>query len=396
MKECDFLVVGGGPSGMTFATAVGKKAKVVVVEEHEAIGEPVQCTGLVTPRVVEMAGARDTVLNRLRGGYFNFPGDQVVEVRGRSIKAVVVDRAAFDRTCAERAMDAGAEVAPGERFTDARIGANATAHCWDSRGSFNYTTKLIVGADGYKSNVAKTAGLGGPKDFVRGVQMDIEHREEEQDMLSVYLGKKVAPGFFAWKIPCGEMTRVGLCASLSYDAPMTYLGPLLKRLGLQDKERIRVISGMIPIGSLAQTYAERILVIGDAAAQTKPLSGGGLYTGMVAAGCAARTALGCLEEDDFSAEALSSYQEGWKAELGRELDRGLMIRKAYTKLSDRKLEEVGRILSREDVREVLAEGDIDSPAELAPKVLKTAPGLLRLAPSFLRALFSRSPPGNQI
>jgi hypothetical protein len=73
-----------------------------------------------------------------------------------------------------------------------------------------------------------------------------------------------------------------------------------------------------------------------------------------------------------------------------------MIRKAYTKLSDRKLEEVGRILSREDVREVLAEGDIDSPAELAPKVLKTAPGLLRLAPSFLRALFSRSPPGNQI
>jgi digeranylgeranylglycerophospholipid reductase len=380
---------------MTFAATVGKKAKVVVVEEHETVGEPVQCTGLVTPRVVEMAGARDTVLNRLRGGYFNFPGDQVVEVRGRSIKAVVVDRAAFDRTCKAQAEDAGAEIALGERFTDARIGANATAHCWDSRGSFNYTTRLIVGADGYKSNVAKTAGLGGPRDFVRGVQMDIQHQEEEQDMLNVYLGKKVAPGFFAWKIPCGEMTRVGLCASLSNDAPMTFLNPLLKKLGLQDKERITVLSGMIPIGTLTQTYAERILVIGDAAGQAKPLSGGGLYTGMVAARCAAMTALESLEKDDFSAGALSSYQERWKAELGRELDRGFLIRKAYIKLSDRRLEEAGRILAREDVREVLSEGDIDFPAELAPKVLKTAPSLLKLAPSFLRALFSRTPTGNQ-
>jgi digeranylgeranylglycerophospholipid reductase len=102
-----------------------------------------------------------------------------------------------------------------------------------------------------------------------------------------------------------------------------------------------------------------------------------------------------LEGNDFRAEALSSYEERWKTELGRELDRGFLVRRAFIKLSDRKLEEVGRILSREEVRQVLSEGDIDFPADLAPRVLKTAPSLLKFAPSFLGALFTRSSARNQ-
>jgi digeranylgeranylglycerophospholipid reductase len=395
VKECDFLVVGGGPSGLSFASAVSKRAKVVVLEEHDIIGQPVQCTGLVTPRVVDLAGARETVLNRMRGGYFHFPGDQVAEVRGKGTKAMVVDRAAFDQACAERATDLGAEIVLGERFVDAQRSGNIIVHCSGPKGACDYATKLIIGADGYKSNVAKMAGLKGPRDYVRGVQIDIRHQEEDQEMLDVYLGKKVAPGFFAWKIPCGEMTRIGLCISRSQDTPLNYLTPLLQKLGLKDKERIRVTSGMIPIGPPPRTYAERVLIIGDAAGQAKPLSGGGLYTGMVAAKCAADTALECLEEDDFGLAELSSYEVRWKAKLGKELDRGYLIRRAFTKLSDRKLEEAGRILSREDVSKVLAEGDIDFPADLAPRVLRTAPSLLKLAPSFLGALFTRSSAGTE-
>lgn len=383
------MVVGGGPSGLTFASAVSKKAKVVVVEEHDIIGQPVQCTGLVTPRVVDMAGAKKTVLNRLRGGYFHFPGEQVAEVRGKGTKAMVVDRGAFDQVCAERAIDMGVEIAVGERFVGARQADRIVANCSGPNGTFDRSAKLMVGSDGYKSNVAKMAGLEGARDYVRGVQMDLLHEEDDQEMLDVYLGKKVAPGFFAWKIPCGEMTRVGLCIAHSKETPLTYLNSLLERLGLMDKERIGVFSGMIPIGPPPRTYAERVLIVGDAAGQAKPLSGGGLYTGMVAAKCAADTALECLGRDDFSLTSLSSYEERWKAELGKELDRGYLIRRAFINLSDRKLEKAGRILAREDVSDVLAQGDIDFPADLAPRVLRTAPSLLKLAPSFLGALFTR-------
>ena len=390
MKDCDFLVVGAGPAGTTFAAETARRARVVVVEEHEEIGLPVQCTGLVAPRVVRMASAGETVLNELHGAYFHFPGEEVVEVRSQETKAVVVDRASFDRLCAAHATDLGADLVLGERFVSADLSDGALVRCKGAHCSHEYRASLVVGADGYKSNVAKCAGLGPPKDQVRGVQVDLRHREEEQDMLNVYLGKKVAPGFFAWKVPCGEMTRVGLCASPRFDPPLAYLNPLLVRLGLDGKEKLRVISGLIPLGPPPRTYSANALVVGDAAGQAKPLSGGGLYTGMVAASCAAVTALECLAKDDFSGLALSAYQERWKAEVGRELDRSYLIRRSFLRLSDRRLGEVGRILSRGEVPRILAQGDIDSPSALAPQVLKAAPSLVRFAPSLLGSLLSRS------
>lgn len=388
--DCDFLVAGGGPVGLTFASLVAKKARTLVLEEHPAIGEPVQCTGLVAPRVVEMAQAQRTVLNRLNGAIFHFPGAQDVEVRSGEVKAVVVDRAAFDRVCAVRAARHGAEIRLEERFVDLAVRTDeAVVKSMLGNEGRERRAKLVVGADGYKSNLAKCVGLERAKDSVRGIQLDLEHQEARQDMVDVYIGRTVAPGFFAWKIPCGEMTRIGVCVSKEHEAPVGYLSRLLRQEGLEGCRRLSTISGMIPMGPPTRTYAPRVLLVGDAAGQAKPLSGGGLYTGMAAAAHAAEVALAALQADDFGTAAMSVYQDRWKADLGKELDRGYMIRKAYTRLTDKKLEEVGRILSRDEVREVLSTGDIDFPSAVAPQVLRAAPSLLKLAPQFLRSVFSR-------
>ncbi|MDD1746747.1 MAG: NAD(P)/FAD-dependent oxidoreductase [Methanomassiliicoccales archaeon] len=389
MKSCDFLVVGGGPAGMTFAAEAAPHSHVVVLEEHRSVGIPVQCTGLVTPRVVQMVSARDTVINELKGAYFHFPEDEVVEVRSDQVKAVVLDRAAFDQRCADRAAEKGAEIRLGTSFLRAEIGGTVKCECREGQRLEQHQAKLLVGADGYKSKVASAVGLKGAKEKVRGIQVDLRHREDEQDMLEVHLGKKVAPGFFAWKIPCGDMTRVGVGSSLRHDVPMTYLTSLLRHLGFGDKERLSVISGLIPIGLPPETFADRALLIGDAAGQAKPLSGGGLYTGMVAARFGAKTALECLERGDFSSQSLSVYEERWRAEMGKELDRGYLIRKAFLRLSDHKLAELARALNREDVRSVLSEGDIDFPSDLASKVLRTAPSLVRFGPSLLFSLLPK-------
>jgi digeranylgeranylglycerophospholipid reductase len=388
--ESDFLVVGGGPVGTTFASLVAKRARTVVLEEHPCIGEPVQCTGLVAPRVVELAGAQRTILNRLNGAIFHFPGGQDVEVFSRETKAVVLDRAGFDRICAERAIRNGAEILLGERYVDGALQSDGVL-VRSQRGSemMTHEAKLAIGADGYKSNLSKLASLERAKDSVRGIQLDLEHEEERQDVVDVYIGRQVAPGFFSWKIPCGRMTRIGVCTSKDQAAPIAYLSKLLKDQGLEDCRRLKTVSGMIPIGPPPRTYSERVMVIGDAAGQAKPLSGGGLYTGMMAAKHAAETALTAMESGDFSAAGLASYQERWRADIGKELDRSYQIRKAYLRLSDKKLEAVGRMLNKDEVREVLSTGDIDFPSQVAPQVLKAAPGLLKLAPQFLRSVFSR-------
>jgi digeranylgeranylglycerophospholipid reductase len=219
--------------------------------------------------------------------------------------------------------------------------------------------------------------------------MDVERRLDDQDRVHVYVGQKVAPGFFAWEIPCGDFTRVGVCVSAGHAAPSTYLKRVLSMIDLKEEKVIASAAGVIPIGPPSRTYAERVMIVGDAAGQAKPLSGGGIYTGIVAARCAAETATEALERQEFGASALSKYQARWKREIGKELDRGMMLRRVYLGLSDEKLDEIGGILSKPKVLRLLRQGDIDYPSTLAPKVVKAAPSLLKFAPRFIRSVVWR-------
>ena len=381
------LVVGGGPVGCMFASLMAPSFTTTVIEEHDHIGIPVQCTGLVSPRVVETAKAEDAVLAEFKGALFHFPNEVDLEVRGKKTKAVLVDRARFDLICCQRAIDAGAEVITGERFLDFTMDRKGVlAHARAGHVRKEHRVALIIGADGYKSTVGRSAGLGHAKDAVRGLQVDLAEPAAQSDMLDVFVGNDVAPGFFGWRIPCGSFARVGVCVSQGSLPPVRYLNALLKRLEL-DREKVTAThSGLIPFGPPARTYGERVMLIGDSAAQAKPLSGGGLYTGFVAARCAAKVAGQALTDGDLSAKRLSEYQSLWKAELGRELDRGLLLRRAYKRMRDGKLEEIARTLDKPEVREVLSAGDIDFPISLAPQILKAAPSLVRNAPQFLRSL----------
>jgi flavin-dependent dehydrogenase len=155
---------------------------------------------------------------------------------------------------------------------------------------------------------------------------------------------------------------------------------------LDGEKRLASYSGVIPMGTLSRTYADRVMIVGDAAAMAKPLSGGGLFTGMISAECAAGTALEAFEKNDLGEKALSGYQRLWKEKIGRELDRGYRVRKVFVRLSDKKLDAVGRLMARPDVTAILESGDIDRPTDLAPAVLRSVPSLLRFSPQILGSL----------
>ncbi len=384
--KCDVLVAGGGPTGCFAAAGMAHELHVKVLEEHARIGEPVQCAGLVTPRVVEMASTSDTILNEIDGAYVHFPGGRVIELQGNAVKAVVVDRGEFDRRCATLARKAGAELITGSKVgTVERTADGLRARMAEG----DLECKALLAADGYRSSVAMSLGFEQAKDLVRGLEVDLRLRAEDQRKVRVFLGNDVAPGFFAWAIPCGDLTRVGLCVSREKGTPQDFLTRLLEKQGWAEAERVRTYSGAIPLGHIAQTYADRVLVAGDAAGMAKPISGGGLFTGMNAGKLAAETFLEAFRSGDLSEKSLSIYEERWKAVYGSELRSSYRVRKVFVRMCDRDLDKAGARLDNERAKAVLATGDIDFPTSLAPGLLRACPSLLAIAPLLIFRLLWR-------
>ncbi|TFG56346.1 MAG: NAD(P)/FAD-dependent oxidoreductase [Methanomassiliicoccus sp.] len=384
--RCDVLVVGGGPVGCIAAASLSQSLDVKVLEEHPRVGEPVQCAGLVTPRVVELASANDTIINHIDGACLHFPGGRTLSLQGEEVKAVVVDRGEFDRRCSERAIKAGAEVLTSRRCLSVKRSADGiTASLSDG----TVDCRAILAADGYRSTVAQQLGLGKAMEVVRGIEVDLQIKADDQHRVHVFLGRSIAPGFFAWAIPCGDLTRVGLCVSPENGTPQRFLNELLHRNGWSDAERVRNYSGIIPLGSLKRTYTDNALITGDAAGMAKPLSGGGLFTGMTAGGMAADVLRGAFQSNDLSARRLSDYELRWKRVFGDEIRRSYRVRRVFARMTDRDLDKVGGKLDRENVTSILATGDIDFPTALAPQVLKASPSLLAFSPLLLLRLLRR-------
>jgi len=115
--------------------------------------------------------------------------------------------------------------------------------------------------------------------------------------------------------------------------------------------------GGIPLKPLPRTYGERLLVIGDAAGQVKPTSGGGIYYGLLGADIAARTLHQALADGDLSARRLAQYQRGWRKRLGRELKTGYWARKLFERLSDRQIDRIFDIVKANGIDEALLKAE---------------------------------------
>jgi digeranylgeranylglycerophospholipid reductase len=193
-------------------------------------------------------------------------------------------------------------------------------------------------------------GLGKISDFVLGAQAEVE--VEDLKEVEVYFGQEIAPGFFGWLVPTSD--GKALAGLLSRRSPGSYLKNLIASLLAQGKiasNETRIVYGGIPLSPLPKTYRERVVVVGDAAGQVKPTTGGGVYYGLLCADIAADVIHDALKEDNFSAKRLARYEKGWKAKLSRELEIGYWARKTYEKLGDRQIENIFDIIQANNVHE---------------------------------------------
>ena len=380
----DAAVVGGGPAGTITAGLLARDHDVVVIEEHASSGLPMQCAGLVTQGTIDMCGVRPDILNRIKGADVVFPGGGRFEVRSAETKALLIDRTDLDRKLAWNATDKGAEIRYGVRCSGCKVSQEGASVL---TGTQEIDSKLIIGADGQNSIVARSLGNNLPQEYVFGIEADVKRKPEYEDIMTLRIGSEFAPGFFSWEIPFGDMVRVGLCISPGdRGSPNDHLKRLLKASGAEKEDVVSKYAGKIPLGGRPRSYGDRTLLIGDAAGQVKPISGGGLYPICKAAPILEKTARESLLAGRTASDDLSEYEKEWKKELGKELSRGYRVRKMFTRMSDEDLEKVFRIIDRDDMRTVLSGIDLDNPSGIASPMLRNPQVGIRFLPLMLRAI----------
>jgi len=216
----------------------------------------------------------------------------------------------------------------------------------------NFESRVIVIAAGFNSRLDEMLGLGKVGDFVMGAQAEIE--TIGVDEIEVYCGQELAPAFFAWLVPLSSpRALVGL---LSRRSPGLYLRKFMSSLMAEEKivsADARQYYGGVPLQPLDKTYSDRLVVVGDAAGQVKPITGGGIYYGLLCADMAASNLHRALEANDLSAKSLASYEREWKGKLGQELKICYWARRLYEHLSDRQIDRIFDIIQSRGIDEDL-------------------------------------------
>ncbi len=373
----DAIIVGGGPSGAAVAGALAERGfSVLIVEEHREVGRPVQCSGLVSPAVLRMAGSSQRVRLREFKKAKIFTGKEELDISASDVKAVAMDRAMFDRELMEKAVRKGADIMLGTRAVSFRRDERGILSDLRSSGeSITIRSRVLIGADGVTSSVARAFDMGRPKEVLGAFQA---HITDEVDEIRIWPEPDSA--FFTWQIPMEDGSLIGTASPGNPPA----LSILKRRFPGFESRSITYHGGAIPIGNSRKITDKNVALVGDAAVQVKPLSGGGLYPGLSAARILVDSTVSALEKDSTD---LSSYQKKWQSDVGKEIKNGMYIRKVYAELSEKDMEKIMHELNNANSKRIISElGDIDHPSLLARPLVKSTPKLLVFARHLLGLL----------
>src|SRR5881409_1283370 len=348
MSDVDVLVVGAGPAGEVAAAQAKRAAPeldVVVLERDRAVGAPVRCAeGVGDAGLREFADpdAAPWVARKISRVIFVAPDDSEVRVAERDV-GWILDRTRFDAHLAAEAVAAGAELLVGTEASGMTRTPDGRWHVAvrGLRGASTYRAKVVIGADGVEAMVGRWAGLDTrvpARDMESCAQYVVQGIDFDPDAIYLQFGDAVAPGGYAWIFPKGVgIANVGLgLVALKSDGrnARQYLDAWMDRRYPRGARTAYTVGGVIVHTTIKQTWADGVMLAGDAAHMINPLSGGGIVNAMKAGRLAGRTAAAAIAAGDTGAGRLASYHKAWMDLLGDDHLKYYRIKQALEGLDD--------------------------------------------------------------
>jgi digeranylgeranylglycerophospholipid reductase len=391
--ETDVLVVGAGPAGSSAAKHAARGgAEVFLMDKKSEIGTPKRCAEGVSKKGLKKLGIKPS------SRWIAAEMDKIRLVSPSSIDVWLnqdnvdlpetgynLERKVFDKHMAMDAARAGSQImiktlARGLIIKEDHVLVKAI----HMEEQVNIKTKIVIGADGPESRVGRWAGLKTgikAKNMESGVQFEMVGVELEDAQATEFYFGRVAPGGYAWVFPKGEdMANVGLGVintMTTRDAYEHLLDFVKNCETTKNAVPVEFNAGGIPVGGpLEKLTTNNVMVIGDAAGQVNPFTGGGIITGMQAGLIAGEVAANAVKDGNWSQDVLKEYERRWQEENGAEFRKYLKAKEYLLSLSDEELDSLARAFQGNDFERI-------SPTALLKKLVKVSPkAMLKLGRIF--------------
>jgi digeranylgeranylglycerophospholipid reductase len=355
--EYDVIVVGGGPAGsITAKVAAQKGCDVLLIEKRQEIGNPVRCGEACSKDTISRHIDLDSkwISTDVSGVRLYSPnGTPIIMSEGAGRPGVVLERKIFDIALAQSAAKAGAEIyvktsAIGViKDNKSIVGVKVRSYGEE----FEIKSKIVVGADGIESKVGRWAGIDTAlklKDVETCAQFLMSNIDIDQDFCEFIMGNTVSPGGYAWIFPKGKrMANVGIGVAgnrTNEGIPIDCLKRFVDKR-FPDGKTIGLVVGAVPTSNpIEKTVVNGLLLVGDAARQADPITGGGIHNSMECAQIAGDVIAEAISKKDYSTKILNKYEKAWRATIGKAIEKNYHIKEMFLKMTDKQLDDLAHSL----------------------------------------------------
>ena len=304
--QYDVFVVGGGPSGATAAEDLARAGYRVAMLDRAGRIKP--CGGAIPPRAIRDFDIPDRlIVAKISTARMISPTGRAVDIHIEGGYVGMVDREDFDEFLRDRAAMTGADRLTGT-FLRIERDAAGTHVIWRDKASGTERrsrTRLVIGADGARSAVARAEVPGGDKipyviayhEIIKAPTGGLAANADYEPMrCDVIYDGKISPDFYGWVFPHGKHASVGMGTEVDGVDLKVATASLRAMAGLTGCETIRKEGAPIPLKPLDRWDNGRDVVLaGDAAGVVAPSSGEGIFYAMAGGRVAATAAQAALQ-----------------------------------------------------------------------------------------------------
>ena len=350
-EKYDVIVIGGGPAGSVAARyAAENGASVLMVERDREAGIPVRCAeGVSHAGIAPFIEIDDKwIAAKIKIAKLHSPNGETAVMRNNGL-GYVLERRIFDTALCDLAAEKGAEFITK---------ADALDLIWENDKITGVKIKylgeilkikcdIVIGADGVESRVGRWAGIKTDvrlEDIDTCVQYTMSGIDVDEEACEFYFGTEVCPGGYIWIFPKSKTTAnvgIGIAGHLAVEkGPKDYLDKFVKERFPNGQINYTVYGGVPTAATLKEIVKDNIMLVGDAARQVNPITGGGVVQAMIAAKIVGEVAAEAVKTGRCDAKFLKKYVKQWDKTLGDTQRVIFKMKEKFMQLTDERFNKI--------------------------------------------------------